>query len=343
MGEISGKKIAIWGLGDRAHVFMKFGFFHKHKIVACIDTAKRNEKFYDRDVYEPAWLLNNMEDIDYLVITTYHFSEIYNWCINMKIPREKIILTDLVKDPIFEQKLDVIEAEFPLLYEHMKNMQYGLMKMNETDIYDDKRLVGQGKYAKREYMSDYFRYRTFEFVAEEILKNRIEGEVAEFGVFRGVFSSLISEKLPEKKIFLFDTFEGFENAEADEEKRLGRSDCKFEYWHTLTSEERMIQNMPYPEKCVVCKGFFPDSITEQAKKSKYAFVSIDVDFEASIYEGLRFFYPRLAEGGYIFVHDYTNPQLTGVKEAVRRYEEAIGSVLKKVPLADWAGTLVILK
>ena len=94
-------------------------------------------------------------------------------------------------------------------------------------------------------------------------------------------------------------------------------------------------------RCV--QRIFPDSITEEAKNSKYAFVSIDVDFEASIHEGLQFFYPRLEEGGYIFVHDYTNPQLTGVKAAVRRYEESIGTVLKKGPLADWAGTLVILK
>ena len=34
--------------------------------------------------------------------------------------------------------------------------------------------------------------------------------------------------------------------------------------------------------------------------------------ENSIYEGLKYFYPRLSLGGYIFVHDY-NSSLYGVE------------------------------
>ena len=51
-------------------------------------------------------------------------------------------------------------------------------------------------------MSDYYRYRTFEFVAEEIKAANIEGSVAEFGVFRGVFSALINKKMPDRKLFV---------------------------------------------------------------------------------------------------------------------------------------------
>lgn len=35
--------------------------------------------------------------------------------------------------------------------------------------------------------------------------------------------------------------------------------------------------------------FFPKSITEEASQERYAFVSIDVDFEDSMFEGLKFF------------------------------------------------------
>ena len=101
--------------------------------------------------------------------------------------------------------------------------------------------------------------------------------------------------------------------------------------------------MPYPQQCVLCKGYFPQSITEEAEKTKFAFVSIDVDFEDSIYEGIKFFYARLNEGGYIFIHDYNNSSLKGVRKAVQRYEQNEKVFLKKVPIADWAGTLVIVK
>lgn len=75
---------------------------------------------------------------------------------------------------------------------------------------------------------------------------------------------------------------------------------------------------------------------------RFGFVSLDVDFEESTLNGLRFFYPRLIEGGYIFVHDYNHASLKGVKRAIERYESEIGT-LKKFPLPDSNGSLIITK
>jgi len=129
------------------------------------------------------------------VVATQYFSEVYSLCMQMHIPKEKIILTDIVDEDLFRMDFDVINAISPLLYQSMRINQYKFMKMNGTDSFDKNRLVGNGKYAHSGYMSDYFRFRTFEFVAEEIMQNQVEGDLAEFGVFRGAFASLISEKL----------------------------------------------------------------------------------------------------------------------------------------------------
>ena len=158
-----------------------------------------------------------------------------------------------------------------------------------------------------------------------------------------MFSSVISSKFPEKKIYLFDTFEGFDSEEGRRELEAGNCSDTFLESHKDTSVERMLLNLPYPENAVVCKGFFPESIVEKAKMEHYAFVSLDVDFEESTLEGLRFFYPRLSDGGYIFIHDYNTQYLKGVRNAVRRYEAETGCRLKKIPLADRAGTLIITK
>lgn len=45
----------------------------------------------------------------------------------------------------------------------------------------------------------------------------------------------------------------------------------------------------------------------------------------------------------IFIHDYNTFFLEGVRAAVKRFEDASGKRLKKLPLADRAETLVILK
>ena len=124
---------------------------------------------------------------------------------------------------------------------------------------------------------------------------------------------------------------------------MGRCNEMFVQYHADTSVKRMVDNLPFPQQCKICKGFFPESITEEAAKESYAFVSIDVDFEDSIYEGLNFFYPKLNEGGVIFLHDYNSVFLSGVKSAVKRYEDSLGYQLRKVPFADRAGTLVIMK
>ena len=107
-----------------------------------------------------------------------------------------------------------------------------------------------------------------------------------------------------------------------------------------TSLDIVLQKMDHKEKVVIKKGYFPDSL--QGLEDIFAFVSIDVDFGDSIYNGLKYFYPRLAQGGYIMVHDY-NSRLANVKQAVYKYENENGGHLAMVPVCDGAGSIVIAK
>lgn len=52
-----------------------------------------------------------------------------------------------------------------------------------------------------------------------------------------------------------------------------------------------MSNIPYRDKCHICKGLFLDTLTNEIRELEFCFVSIDVDFEDSILEGLRFFIP----------------------------------------------------
>ena len=86
-------------------------------------------------------------------------------------------------------------------YRHMdrEKIQFDFLTHRpERDDYDETRLVGKGLFSSAEYIRDYFRYRTFEFAANEIIENKIGGEIAELGVFRGTFSALINEKFKDR-------------------------------------------------------------------------------------------------------------------------------------------------
>lgn len=102
----------------------------------------------------------------------------------------------------------------------------------------------------------------------------------------------------------------------------------------------VMEKMSYPEQIICKKGLFPESL--HGLEDTFSFVSIDVDFEQAIYDGISYFYPRLCSGGYIFIHDY-NSRFKRVREAIKRYEIDNGIRLAKVPIPDADGSVVLAK
>jgi O-methyltransferase len=184
---------------------------------------------------------------------------------------------------------------------------------------------------------DFVRNSTLELVAQEIQANNVQGAVAELGVFRGEFAKLINRAFPDRKLYLFDTFEGFysENVSVDKSKQYSADLNDF----TNTSVELVMRKMRFPENCIVRKGYFPNSFT--GIDEKYAFVSIDCDLYKPMYEGLNRFWEFMSDGGYIFIHDYQNEIYSGAKAAVRQFCTEQGITL--VPMSDAWGTAIIAK
>lgn len=336
-------RILIWGTGARAAGYLEKQYFAQCSLVGFVDTYKKGSHFMGYPVYEPGELSAVMETVDYLIIANQFFTDVVETCIRLKLDWDKLVLTDVLLEPVFYKLFERLKPLSEVLYRELEKRPMRIVKVNETDPSDADRKTGNGRYRDLLYVRDYFRYRTFEMVAKEILEQNVPGEAAELGVFEGTFAAMINETFKEKKLYLFDTFEGFDKDEAEKEIANGHCDEGFIEVHKNPSEERLRHNMPAFGRCRICKGYFPDCVSQEAKTEKYAFVSLDVDFEESTYQGLVFFYPRLSEGGVIFLHDYHALHLEGVKKAVERFEHNFKCRLKKVPLADRAGTLVIVK
>jgi O-methyltransferase len=184
---------------------------------------------------------------------------------------------------------------------------------------------------------DYVRVSSLELVANEIYEKNISGNTAELGVFKGDFSSKINSSFPDRKLYLFDTFEGFDKRDILKEVEQGFSDGKQDF--SNTSVDNVLSKMSNPSLCIVKKGFFPQ--TAESLEDTFAFVSIDTDLFEPIYQGLKYFYPRLSKGGFIFIHDYNNNEYTGAKVAVRKYCEE--NELSFFPMSDNWGSVAITK
>jgi len=190
---------------------------------------------------------------------------------------------------------------------------------------------------------DYARMVALRLIAQEIKEKGLVGNVAELGVYRGEFASRINKEFPDKTLYLFDTFEGFDEKDISVEKENLYSDGSEDF--SRTTVDLVLKQMKYPHQCCVVKGYFPKSIAmlheEERENLQFCFVSIDVDLYQPIYEGLCFFYPRLCKGGQILVHDYNSVTYKGVKNAVRRFSNETNVAF--VPLPDVHGSVVITK
>lgn len=167
-----------------------------------------------------------------------------------------------------------------------------------------------------------------------------EYAVAEGGVFQGMFAAEINKYFPNRKLYLFDTFEGFDKRDVEVEIKNNFSNV-VENYYSETTVETVMQKMQHPEQVVICKGYFPETI-QGLEEQKYLFVNLDFDLYAPILSGLEYFYPRMADGGVMLIHDYFTEYYHGVKEAVDEFEKRINCKLKRLPIGDGISTALVL-
>lgn len=178
------------------------------------------------------------------------------------------------------------------------------------------------------------RYAMANSCIQFIKQRNIKGNIAELGVYKGTFSAFLSRQMPDRKIYLFDTFEGFS------EKDLQKNDMKGD--RTVfkdTSVSKVLSVMPHKENVIIKKGWFPQSAFDV--DDKFCFVSLDADLYEPILAGLEFFYPKLEKGGYIFVHDFQSINYQGCRTTVLEFCEKYN--VGFVPILDRCASAVITK
>jgi O-methyltransferase len=146
---------------------------------------------------------------------------------------------------------------------------------------------------------DYFRYATLGLAAQRVLDEAIPGAFAEVGVWRGETSAFLKRAAPERRLYLFDTFAGF--PEADLPPAV--EDTRFRD----TSEGAVRRRLGPSPNVVFRPGYVPATL-KGLEDETFAFVLLDLDLLEPTRASLEFFYPRLSPGGYLIVHDYNNPE-----------------------------------
>lgn len=169
--------------------------------------------------------------------------------------------------------------------------------------------------------------------------NDKDAAVAEGGVFQGMFAAEINRYFNDRRLYLFDTFEGFDSKDVEFEKENGYSDVITGYYNE-TSESIVLKRMPHPENVRLMRGHFPDTLINMDEES-FIFVNLDFDLYTPTFEGLKYFYPRMVSNGIILIHDYYTKYYQGVKQAVSDFAKLLGKELLRFPIGDGISIAIV--
>lgn len=142
----------------------------------------------------------------------------------------------------------------------------------------------------------------------------IEGDIVEVGVYLGGSAQLLNKyKATNKKLYLFDTFEGWvDYCEKDSGGNISNGGC-------FVSNFESIKNIFKEYNVDVIKGYFPDSAPIGFENKRFSFIHLDVDTYTSTLKALAYFYDKINSGGIIALHDYINTDAPGVIKAANEF------------------------
>ena len=314
-------EVYVWGTGCGAGALLDAAL-PAEKVTAFVEEGGSG-RFLDRPVLPPEALKGRQ--IDLVIVTVRDADDVERRCRELGLGSEKLFF--LKNHTVLrERNLSAALAERVLGRDYVQTLS-GTERLIRRPLGTERERLPE-----EELQGDYVRLKTLELLCGRL--GEVPGAAAELGVYRGGFARCIRRLLPERKLYLFDTFEGFDAKEAEGEGR------GFVEAHRNTGVDAVLARMPEPEGVILRQGLFPAS-AEGLEELRFALVSLDVDLEESTLQGLRWFWPRVSPGGCLLLHDWGNPKLPGVKRALERLEGEWDCRLPAVPLCDVCGTLVL--
>ena len=163
--------------------------------------------------------------------------------------------------------------------------------------------------------------------------------MAELGCYRGDTSWQLTVLMPDRKLYLFDTFEGFDERDVDMERKLGCSDAQTGLY-SGTDKEKLMERMPLPGQVVIRKGWFPETAFD-IEDETFCRVCMDACLYQPTLAGLEFCFPRMGRGGVILLSGCSGTRYRGVAKAVEDLETRYGALLM-LPVGDLDGTVMIV-
>ena len=169
--------------------------------------------------------------------------------------------------------------------------------------------------SKNKQISDRQIKRILDLLAESL---ELDGDVVEFGCYEGDTSVKMGKLIRNKKLWLYDSFEGLPEKSDADFSSIGEA---FKAGELKASKNVLMKrflhaNLPRP---IIKKAWFDELNPEQDLPEKISFALLDGDYYESIRTSLKLVAPKMTKNGIIVVHDYRNEALPGAAKAVDEF------------------------
>ena len=164
-------------------------------------------------------------------------------------------------------------------------------------------------------------FRLFKIYELLIFSNKVEGDIIEFGCYKGSSALIILETLKtlnsSKNLFLYDSFDGLSDI-SDKDKKDNYSSYykKGDFQSSLSTLNKNLEK--YDKKYTVLKGTLPND-TNIIPKSKYSFIHIDLDIYLPTKTSIQETFDQLNPGGIVLFDDYGCNETPGAKIAIDEF------------------------
>ncbi len=242
----------------------------------------------------------------------------------------KRILTDTVKDESLRNRF----------FEDQKSVRDFEMIKALGDPVESKSLNGEFWPARAHTMIGLKRLDNLQYCTEDVIKNNIEGDFIETGVWRGgtcIFLRMMLKvkNISNKNVWVADSFEGIPKPDAkkypldgadtlhtkDELKvSLDQTKDNFKKYEMLDDQVKFL------------KGNF-STTTKNPPFNKLSILRLDGDLYGSTWEVLENLYGKLSKGGYLIIDDYYLPTCRAAVNDFRKKHD----IKEPITPIDWTG------
>lgn len=198
--------------------------------------------------------------------------------------------------------------------------------MNLLELRD--RIVDNWNPETRMTMLTHEQLDNIEYCIREVVKNNIEGDFIEAGVWRGgscIYARHILKELGQnRKVYIADSFEGLPKPNEE----LYPADAGDNHWtfsELAVSIEEVKKNFEFfgelDNNVIFVKGLFKDTLPK-CDIEKISVLRLDGDMYESTIDSLKYLYSKLSIGGYCIIDDYN--MVRGATIAVDEFREKNG-------------------